>query len=154
MWDEVGKKLRTAREKAGLSLLGAVEATGVGELRFRDMEACDDLFFCALLTEVFAICRVCQTSPEELWAEFVSDRSCKTGSPEELIRELMNRANESPLPLHQVWDHVGWDIDAMGLAQQPGKMLQQNVDCLRDICLYIEWDWLACLQRWYEQSVL
>jgi hypothetical protein len=131
-------RLRTARERAGLSIAETAARAGISEPAVWDLEGNEDeLMMVYSAADLQRFADVLSVAPEELVGTESSDAPISAGNLASAIRE---HCRLEGVTADEFGDAVGWDVSKA--ADEPQLLLTDfSVDGIRDICRGLGIDW-------------
>ena len=145
-WPPVGRRIKEARERAGLSESDIAARLGMTASEYWDIELHDDEAFSVFaIAELAHLAELLGVSLEVLL--FGADVEVVPGrTPYRVIAERLATVIASEgVTIETMSDRVGWDLAPV--LRDPEALGQFNVVGLRDVCRAIDIDWVSALPR-------
>lgn len=149
--DGPAARLHRLRILSGKTPESLAAKSGLGLPAYYDLEADDDEFYMAVSLRVLArLSAELGITPDVLFgdAELREDRI----RPAELVRRMGKVVARRKVSLPEFENEIGFAVgDSL---QDPSKVWEWNVDCLRAVCGAIGVDWRRALplKEWYGQT--
>ena len=135
---EPHRRIKEARERAGLSIDEVAVRSGINKNSIYDFEMVEgDLCAGYSPKEVQRICRVIGIRPVDVFADNVSGSAV---SQEELIRRIREECGSRGITIEQFEDVVGWSFGAC--MEKTEVLLEEiSIDGLQWLCRELNIDW-------------
>ena len=141
-------RLREAREQSGYTRDEIAKELAMTFGWVTDMETEPEHVSYVVLPDLFRLCDMCRLTPLQLFEDCSKERTGCVGSAQRLVGALRSRLDEVDQPLEEVEDQLGWYLS--DVLRDPQTVYGRTTNFLRDISTYVGWDWLGCLQQWFE----
>jgi transcriptional regulator with XRE-family HTH domain len=146
----VAERIRTARQRAGISARELAEAMGLSIESFDDLESYDDeAFMCVSLSQLGALGDRLGLTPVEIVAPIV------TMNPDPipmstLLARVVSEIERKGETAEAFGTRLGWDVSG-ALANPQNTWQEWNLECLQAVCKSVGVDWLGVLASWPKQ---
>ena len=147
---EANERLREIRERLRLSPAEAAERTGLPRMALFDLEAYpEEAEKVATLDGLFHVCRGYGIRPAEIFQDAAKGSEGQKGEPERLAQALKDLAAQEGKSLSELDEELDFFIEP--LVRNPMLYYECGVEHLRTTCAMVGWDWLACLEHWFDR---
>jgi transcriptional regulator with XRE-family HTH domain len=137
------KRLKLARERAGLSHEEAAEAAGIFDAAYWDLESHEsDMEMAVSLENLQKLCEKLGITINDLFADEPVVPVDKI-SFAELVSKIKNHLAVNHQTISKFEEKVGFIISPS--FEDPSSFLEWDIECLRSVCAEIGIDWLRAL---------
>ena len=137
---QYAKQLRAAREKAGKTIDEMAQLLNISVASYYDLESyADEVTTCLSLRQAAQLFRVLGIDPQEFFER--SSLETEIVTLDGLFERINNYLTTHQITVSDLEDEVGWEIEP--LLKEHSKLLEYDIDALKDICNRIGIDWLG-----------
>lgn len=136
------KRIREARERAGLTLERVADGIGLAEPSYLDLESYDaEIFMAVTLVELQKLCALLQTRLADLLGESVDGRA--PVGWDEIADRVRSHVATSGTSVAAIEKRIGWSIAAV--LETPQAIGAWNLEQLQDVAREIGARWIDLL---------
>ncbi|MBL8151688.1 MAG: helix-turn-helix transcriptional regulator [Blastocatellia bacterium] len=144
-YTEFSKKIKSAREKIGLSVQEVASKMMLSKEFYMDLETFDDdVMLCLSINKFLELCKILKIKPSYIFLEN-PEETYQTKDIEDLVESIDDYLKEQNISLVAFEEMVGWEVRPILDDRSEIFGEKYSLAALHDICVLLNLDWLKFL---------